>query len=268
MKKEKRKKKKSNIITSIILVAAVCVFVYSLFMLLASVAPYFKGGEEYDDIKKHAITQKVTKDESEDESEEAAEEEAFLVDFEYLLQQNPDTVAWLRLEEPEIISYPVVKSKDNKEYLTKTFTANDNKLGAIFMDMNCESDFSSQNTIIYGHNMKIGGEMFSQLNAYADESFCKQHPFFYIYTPDNKKLTYQVFSAGVVKDTSDKYKISFASDEEFVEYLKMCKSNSNYQVEVDLSADSKVVSLSTCTNVRDDERFMLQGVLIKEEENK
>lgn len=29
--------------------------------------------------------------------------------------------------------------------------------------------------------------------------------------------------------------------------------------------NSKIVSLSTCTNVNDDERFLLQGVLIKEE---
>ena len=37
-----------------------------------------------------------------------------------LLQENPDTVAWIRFDEPSIISYPVVKSADNKEYLTKT----------------------------------------------------------------------------------------------------------------------------------------------------
>ena len=51
-----------------------------------------------------------------------------------------------------------MKSADNKEYLTKTFTESDNKLGAIFMDMRNTSDFSDKNTMIYGHNMKIGGE--------------------------------------------------------------------------------------------------------------
>ena len=47
-------------------------------------------------------------------------------------------------DEPSIISYPVVKSADNKEYLTKTFTESDNKLGAIFMDMRNTSDFLRQ----------------------------------------------------------------------------------------------------------------------------
>lgn len=268
MKKEHRKKQKNNSITSIILVVAACVFVFSLYMLMDSILPYLKGGEEYDDIKELVITQKTQEIENADgETDETEEKEVFLVDFEQLLSQNSDTVGWIRFEEPAVISYPVVKSKDNNEYLTKTFTANDNKLGSIFMDMNNTNDFTDSNTIIYGHNMKIGGEMFSQLNAYADESFCKQHPFFYIYTPDNKKLTYQVFAAGVVKDISDKYTVAFASDEEFTEYLIMCKEDSNYQVDVDLHADSKIVSLSTCTNVNDDERFMLQGVLVSEEAN-
>ena len=36
------------------------------------------------------------------------------------------------------------------------------------------------------------------------------------------------------------------------------------QVDVELNAQSKIVSLSTCTNVRDDERFLVQGVLTEE----
>ena len=251
-----KKQKKGSIITTIILIIAACVFVFSLFMLVDSIMPYFSGGQEYDDVKKLVIKQEKEKD--------GEGEEIFSVDFELLKEQNSDTVAWIRFDEPSVISYPVVKSHDNNEYLTKTFSANDNKLGTIFMDMNNSADFSDRNTMIYGHNMKIGGEMFSQLNEYADESFCKEYPYFYIYTPDNKELKYQVFSAGVVKDTADNYKLTYASDAEFMEYLTLCQNSSNYSVDVELNADSKIVSLSTCTNVRDDERFLLQGVLIEE----
>ena len=49
----------------------------------------------------------------------------FSVDFDVLLEENEDTVAWIRFDEPSIINYPVVKSADNSDYLTKTFTAND-----------------------------------------------------------------------------------------------------------------------------------------------
>ena len=60
---------------------------------------------------------------------------------------------------PSIISYPVVKSADNNEYLTKTFTANDNKLGTILWICEIQNDFSDRNTFIYGHNMKLGGDV-------------------------------------------------------------------------------------------------------------
>lgn len=261
--KRSRQKKKSGLfdkVTMVILVVAVCIFAFSLYQLVRTMVPYYSGGKEYDKLKNKAITVQEQTDDSGDVSGDT-----FKVDFDVLLQENPDTVAWIRFDEPSIISYPVVKSADNKEYLTKTFSANDNKLGAIFMDMRNQNDFSDRNTFIYGHNMKVGGEMFSQLNEYASEDFYKAHPYFYIYTPDGKTRTYEVFSAGVVKDSAEVYNLNITTDEEFEAYLAECKSTSNYVTSPGVDRNSKIVSLSTCTNVNDDERFLLQGVLIKEE---
>lgn len=261
--KRSRQKKKSGLfdkVTMVILVVAVCVFAFSLYQLVRTMVPYYSGGKEYDKLKNKAITVQEQTDDSGD-----ASGDSFKVDFDVLLQENPDTVAWIRFDEPSIISYPVVKSADNKEYLTKTFSANDNKLGAIFMDMRNQNDFSDRNTFIYGHNMKVGGEMFSQLNEYASEDFYKAHPYFYIYTPDGKTRTYEVFSARVVKDSAEVYNLNITTDEEFEAYLAECKSTSNYVTSPGVDRNSKIVSLSTCTNVNEDERFLLQGVLIKEE---
>lgn len=250
-KKRQQKRTAFNIGSTVVLIAAVCVFVFSLYQLVMTLVPYYTGGQEYDQIRDLAIT-------AEDNGE------GFSVDFDALLEQNADTVAWIRFDEPSQINYPVVKSADNTDYLTKTFVANDNKLGAIFMDYRNNSDFSDRNTFIYGHHLNVGGEMFSELLQYEDESFCKEHPNFYIYTPDGKVRMYTIFSAGVVKDTADNYNITYESDEAFTEYLNICKESSNYQMDVELNAQSKIVSLSTCTNVRDDERFLVQGVLIEE----
>lgn len=250
--KKRRKRAAFNAGSTVVLIAAVCVFVFSLYQLVMMLVPYYSGGKEYDEIKDLAIT--ADKD-----------GEGFSVDFDALLKENPDTVAWIRFDEPSVISYPVVKSSDNEEYLTKTFTENDNKLGAIFMDMRNNSDFLDMNTFIYGHNMRVGGEMFSQLKEYESEEFCKEHPYFYIYTPDGKVRTYTVFSAGVVKDTAENYEISYQTDEDFENYIKTCRESSNYTVDVEVNAQSKIVSLSTCTNVQDDERFLVQGVLTAED---
>ena len=248
-KKKKQKRAAFNFASGGVLIIAACVFIFSLYQLITMLIPYYSGGEEYDKIKNIAIT---------------ADEEGkgFTVDFDALLKENEDTVAWIRFDEPAVINYPVVKGADNNEYLTKTFTANDNKLGAIFVDMRNSNDFSDKNTFIYGHHLNVGGEMFSELLKYENESFCKKHPNFYIYTPDGKVRTYKVFSAGVVKDTADNYKLDYATDADYEAYLKLCEESSNYKVEdVELTAQSQIVSLSTCTNVRDDERFLVQGVL-------
>ena len=49
-----------------------------------------------------------------------------------------------------------------------------------------------------------------------------------------------------------------------MKYIELCRSTSNYAVDVEVNVQSKIVSLSTCTNVNEDERFLLQGVLIEE----
>mgnify|MGYP000007538236 CR=1 FL=1 len=258
--KRSRQKKKSGLfdkVTMVILVVAVCVFAFSLYQLVRTMVPYYSGGKEYDKLKNKAITVQEQTDDSGDDSGDT-----FKVDFDVLLQENPDTVAWIRFDEPSIISYPVVKSADNKEYLTKTFSANDNKLGAIFMDMKNKSDFSDRNTMIYGHNLKVGGEMFSQLKKYEEESFYKEHPNFYIYTPDGNVATYQIYSVGVVKDTSEGYTYQFADDAAFASFLEATKASSLYDTGVEVGNDSQIVTLSTCTREGNDDRTIVHGVRV------
>lgn len=252
-RKKVKKTSRFPVLTMVVLLVSVCVFVFSAYQLVMSLIPYYQGGQVYAQVKKVAV-------------EDTGEKNGFHVDFKTLKSQNPDTVAWIRFDEPKVISYPVVKSLDNTEYLTKTFVDSENKLGSIFMDMRSASDFTDRNTFIYGHNLKLGGEMFSQLLDYEKEDFVKKHPYFYIYTPDGKQRTYQIFSAAVVKDTADNYKMEYGSDAAFGEYLQMCSASSLYKVDTDVPLDpsARIVSLSTCTNVRDEDRFLVQGVLVEE----
>ena len=190
-----RKKKKggSNIVSNIILVIAIVVFAVSAYKLYGIFSEYNKGDKEYQKIQDLVINT---------DKKDDTKEETFSVDFEKLLEMNSDVVGWIRFDEPSEINYPVVQGRDNEEYLKRTFEANTNKLGTLFVDVNNPGDFSGRNTFIYGHNMK-NGSMFAQLLKYKDDSFYKEHPYFYIYTPDGKVRTYEIFSAGVVKDTSD-----------------------------------------------------------------
>lgn len=257
--RKRRNKKRRKLAARILLVICLAVFCVSGGYLAKLLLEYYQGGKEYREVKELAVSLPAGEDEN------IAEARAFHINFNALLEENADTVAWIRFEEPSVISYPVVKSSDNEEYLTKTFKNGNNKLGAIFMDMRNSAPLADRNTFIYGHNMKVGGEMFSQLNKYADENFCREHPYFYIYTPEGKVITCKIFAASIVETSSEYYILDFESDMQYQEYLNMCEKGALYPVEAEINSQSHIVSLSTCTNENDGERFLLQGVVVRQE---
>lgn len=257
--RRKKEKRTEKIVTNIILVIAIAVFLFSGYKLYGIFSEYGKGESEYNSIQKLAITTVVPS-----AAEENLPEETFVVDFEKLKEINSDVVGWIQFEEPSQISYPLVKGTDNDKYLTTTFEGNKNSAGALFLDMDNEGDFSDRNTFIYGHNMK-NGSMFGRLRKYKTSSFCEEYPYFYIYTPDGKVSKYEVFSVCIVKDTSESYTKWFADDAAFKDYIDYIRSISLYQTGAEVDASSKIVSLSTCTNVSDDERMLVHGVKVSEE---
>lgn len=257
-RKEERRQKKGGIISTIVLVVAIAVFCVSGFQLYKIMSGYHKGKAEYDKILEIAVEEK--------EPEEEGQEESFRVNFDELLAINPDTVGWIRFSpEPSQISYPVVQGDDNDLYLHKTFSANDNTVGAIFVNVYNNPDFNDRNTIIYGHRMN-DNSMFHDLAKYEDKSFWEANPYFYIYTPDGREITYHIYSTGVVKDTSDTYLTEFASDEDYQAFLNMTKDVAAYDTGVEVGTDKVIVTLSTCTKVSNDDRFVVRGV--KESERK
>lgn len=266
-KKQKRSrkkgtKKKSGLLSNLILILAVCVFVFSGYQLYQIFSEYHEGKKEYEEIRELVIQEEPKKEPEEEKEPEV--QPRFTVDFATLQQMNPDTVGWIRFEEPSEISYPVVKGRDNEEYLTRTFEANDNKLGTLFVDKDNTGTFTDRNTIIYGHNMK-NGTMFAQLLKYKEQDFFEKYPYFSIYTPDGKESKYQIFVAGVVEDTAVNYQFAFQSDEEFLNYIETIKGTSLYTPNVEIDAASQIVTLSTCTNVADEERFVVQAVKVSEQ---
>lgn len=252
---KKKKRRKSNLILNVILFVAVVVFCVSAFQLFKIAKGYLDGRSEYDKIRDIAVT---TDDSGEDGDD-------FSVDFDKLLEINADTIGWIRFDpEPSVINYPVVQGKDNETYLHKTFSDSENTLGAIFLNVKNSANFSDRNSIVYGHRMK-DGSMFRHLQDYEDEKFWKENPYFYIYTPDGRKLSYHIYAAGVVTDSSEVYQTEFASDEEYEAFLEATKAAAQYDTGVEVGTEDKVVTLSTCTSASDEHRFVVCGVLESED---
>ena len=77
-------------------------------------------------------------------------------------------------------------------------------------------------------------------------------------------MKYQIFAVCIVEDTSRSYTRYYDNDEQYLDYLKYVKSISRYDTGVEVTAESKLVSLSTCTNVSETQRLLVHGVKIGE----
>ena len=256
----RRRNKQGNLVSNIILVVAIAVFLFSGYKLYTIFSEYNKGAKEYESIMDEVITIDSSKKEEEGKTEE---QEVFQVDFEKLQSINKEIVGWIRFDNPEKISYPIIQGKDNDKYLKKTVEGKKNSAGSIFMDAYNTADFSDKNTFIYGHNMK-NGSMFGQLRKYKSFDFYKENPYFYIYTPDGKEVKYEVYAVCIVEDTSESYNKFYENDDAYLKYLQYIKSIARYDTGVKVTAQTQLVSLSTCTNVTETQRLLVHGVKVEE----
>ncbi len=181
-----------------------------------------------------------------------------VVDFESLQAINPDVVGWICIEGTDI-NYPVVQGTDNSYYINHMFNGDSNSAGSIFMDYRNRRDLSGRNTVLYGHNMK-NGTMFNQINQYKSQDFYDLHPTGLLITPEaNYKIQ---FVAGYVTDlNSDAWKLEFASDGEFSQWLENAISQSTFTGAVTPAPGDRVITLSTCTYEYSDARYVLIGIL-------
>ena len=181
------------------------------------------------------------------------------VDFERLREINPDVVAWIYCKDTAI-NYPVVQGADNDYYLHFLFDKKRNSSGSIFMDYRNMRDFSNRNTIVYGHRMN-NGSMFASLLGYKEQSYYELHPFLELYTPDGFYII-EVFSAYTTSAQGEYVCLDFADDVAFEAYLQEIKAASKIEIDVPISAEDRVVMLSTCEKGADTLRFTVQCKLV------
>lgn len=178
---------------------------------------------------------------------------------------NPDTVAYLEIPKIEKFGYPVVQTDNNDFYLTHNFFKEYSKHGAVFMDYRNNPNFLDSNTIIYGHNMK-DGTMFEPLTNFSKEDFFKAHNKVLLFT-EGKTWTYEVISAYKTDSSKNNYIITnFASDKEKQAYIDKILGDSQVKTDTKVTVDNKLITLSTCTNNYDEERYVVHAILVKEED--
>lgn len=192
------------------------------------------------------------------------------IDFDSLKEQNDEIYAWITVDDTNV-DYPIVQNATDDEFYLKHSAENKSwsASGAVYTELINSKSFRDAVTLVYGHN-GYGDTMFTTLHRFSDEDFFNAHPYFYIYTPD-RKLTYQVVSAFKYDDRHIMNSFDFANLnelEEFQEYIQNPTSSlKNVRTELDkpINSSSKIVILSTCITNQKSSRYLICGVLTKDE---
>lgn len=173
-------------------------------------------------------------------------------DFDELAKINPDICAWIQMDGTHIDN-PVVKGKDNFEYLDKGFDGRQYAGGTLFLDYRNAKDFSDSYCIIHGHNME-GGAMFGDLNKYEDKQFFNRYKKGKLLTPT---WDYDLVVIGVAEIDAYNDKVYYPFYEGGIKIpLAEMKANAINMRTVKMGND-KLLALSTCTGAMDTTRTVV-----------
>lgn len=188
-------------------------------------------------------------------SESVSGDDDFLnVDFYELKKTNPDIVGWIRYKGTPI-DYPIVKGKDNRQYLYTRFDGSYSDFGTLFVDSATEYPFHQFNTVVYGHHMQ-DGSMFGSLKKLKDPEYCRKHPKMELATPGGN-YDLQIYAFLNKSSDSKVFTHNVGSEEDRSEYLKWINDNAVYTTDVDLNIDDRLVILSTCAYEYNGARYIV-----------
>ncbi len=184
----------------------------------------------------------------------------YIIDFPSLKKQNNDTIAYLKVDNTNI-SYAIVRGNDNLYYLSHNFNKEYGVAGWIFADYRNKFDETDKNIIIYGHNTN-DGSMFGSLKKVLNYEWQSIDEKIMLIT-EAKTYYYQVFSTYLVNPEDYYITTEFPNDTEYTKFIETIKSRSNYAYQVEVSANDKILTLSTCSD-NGAKRVVLHAKLIQE----
>lgn len=180
------------------------------------------------------------------------------VSFQNLHNENNDYLFWLYIPKTKI-DYPVMMSRDNKDYLHSSFYKEKLYAGTLFIDALSNKKENQDNLIVYGHNMK-DGSMFGTLKKWRSEKYFNEHKFIEIYTETEKRV-YLIFAVREVSSNMDllHYKLDGFTNEEYIQDAR--NNNIHFREFEDQYKNNQIMTLSTCMS-NDAKRLIINSILL------
>ena len=178
-----------------------------------------------------------------------------------LKEINPDICAWIRINDTNI-DYPIVRGKDNTEYLNRNYKKEYSTAGSLFLDYRNENDFKDDYSIVYGHNMK-SNYMFSDIKKFDNAEFFEQHKVGTLYT-ENEVYKLEIFCvARVSAFSNDIYNLVIYKNGKTDELINTFNSNASFKRALEFTGNDKLILLSTCSSSGSNDRLVLVARLVK-----
>jgi len=171
---------------------------------------------------------------------------------------NADVFAWLTVYGTNI-DYPVVQGQNNITYINTDATGKHSLSGAIFLDYRSGPNFSDFSSILYGHHME-NQVMFGEIGQFSDKHYFDARRFGMLYF-DGKEHGLEFF-AFLHEDAYDVdvFRVGITEREASEVYLDLLMQRAMHiRQEVSVSADDRIVLLSTCSSNSTNGRDILVG---------
>lgn len=183
------------------------------------------------------------------------------VNFDNLKKINSDVVGWIKVNGTNI-NYPFVQSKDNKYYLTHSFSKSYNNAGLVFLDYR-NNNINNRNTIIYAHG-RTDKTMFGTLRKVLNNGWINNTNNYVIKISTEKENSlWQIFSIYHIPTTNDYLQTEFKDEREYQRFLNILKNRSNHNFNTSITSNDTILTLSTCYN--DSEKMVVHAKLIKKQ---
>lgn len=173
-----------------------------------------------------------------------------------LSQSYDSSIGWIFVPDTNI-NYPIMQAEDNEYYLHRSYDGSYLYSGSVFLDWRCNSDFSGDVNMLYGHNMQ-NGSMFADVVNFINEDYFESHKYGWLTTEDSV-YRIEFFSVSQPQSCSGVYNVMRAGDK----WLRKLKSCSLIFKNPQVSEDDSMISLSTCTNSEGSSRTVLTGKLVE-----
>ena len=178
---------------------------------------------------------------------------------------NEDIIGIIKIP-GSVVYYPVAHHlSDNDYYLGRNLLKQRSSAGSICMDYENSVERYDPNTILYGHQM-YSDSMFHSINYYRDEEYFYNHRYI-IFNTIYEDNVWEVFSFFETHISFYYIQVFFNSEKDFLSLAAEINKKSMYGTGIEIKEGDRILTLSTCTNLDPDTRYVLCARLVKNKDD-